>query len=261
MIRVGPLALSLERLWVVLAGGAFLAVMEFYARRHDAHLREVAWNALVIGFVAARVGYVIPRWESFSPEPWVVLYVWQGGFDPFWGILAGGGYTLFSLRNRKSIQYAIIAAVVGFLVLGLLYRPASAQKEDLPSLSLSTMDGQSFDLASLKGQPLVVNAWATWCPPCRRELPMFIEEASQNQAVVFAFVSQGETADVVDAYLQDAGLTLPLSLLDTQILMSDSLGVQGLPTTLFFNAQGQLVARHPGELSRAQLRDYLARIQ
>lgn len=261
MIRVGPLSLSLERLWIVEALAVYLLVTEVFSRRtRDHRLRDVAWTAVIWGLVGARLGYVLPRWEVYGMEPLSLLYVWQGGFAPLWGMVVGGGYALVNLGNRPSLRYFLIAAGVGLLVLGLVYRPAGTAQLSLPTLSLSTLEGNRYDLASLGGQPLVVNAWATWCPPCRKELPMMAEEAEAHPGVKFAFVSQGEGADIVKAYLSDANLELPLVLLDSDLRMSEVLKVQGLPTTLFFSADGRLVASHAGELSRAQLRDYLMQI-
>lgn len=261
LIRLGPVSLSLERLWIVEALAIYLLATEVFVRRtHDHRLRDVAWNAVIWGLVGARLGYILPRWEVYGLEPLSILYVWQGGFTPLWGMVVGGGYALVNLGNRPSLRYLLIAAGLGLLVLGLVYRPANSADLRLPTLSLSTMQGENFDLASLAGEPLVVNAWATWCPPCRKELPMMAEEAEAHPGVKFAFVSQGEGAEIVRAYLSDAKLSLPLVLLDLDLRMSEVLKVQGLPTTLFFSADGKLMASHAGELSRPQLRDYLTQI-
>lgn len=95
-------------------------------------------------------------------------------------------------------RYALGAALAAALVAGVfLVRKAPAQEARLPDLTLTTLGGTEVRLSDFRGKPLVLNAWATWCPPCRRELPMMVRLAQENPEVRFAFVSQGEGPLVV----------------------------------------------------------------
>lgn len=153
-------------------------------------------------------------------------------------------------------RYALLAAAAVGLVYGLLgqRRPQEAR---LPNLTLERLGGEPVELRSFLGKPLVINAWATWCPPCRREPPMFLKVAERTPEVRFVFVSQGEGPEAVRRFLEEEGLSMEWALLDPSTRLSEALNIQGLPTTFFFDREGRLLLRHMGELSEALLLDYL----
>ncbi|GAB5602647.1 TlpA disulfide reductase family protein [Thermus sp. FJN-A] len=256
-LQVGPLAIPWARVQVALALLVLVGVAEVLARRVDRRLSPWAHNAVLLGLVGARLGFVLENWAVFARDPLSVLYVWQGGFDPVWGILTAGGYTLMALPKHLW-RYALVAALAAGLGLGLfLTRKGGAQEVRLPGLTLASLGGTPVNLQEFRGKPLVVNTWATWCPPCRRELPMMVRVSQENPGVRFAFVSQGEGPAVVRSFLEAQGLAPEWVLLDPETRLSQALGVQGLPTTFFFDREGRLVARHLGELSEALLLGYL----
>ncbi|GGN04302.1 thiol:disulfide interchange protein [Thermus composti] len=256
-LTLGPFALPWPRVQVALALLVLVGVAEFFARRVDRRLSSWGQGAVWVGLLGARLGFVLENASVYAKDPLAVLYVWQGGFDPLWGILAGGGYTLMTLPKHLW-RYALGAALVAGLVAGVfLVRKPPAQEVRLPALTLTTLGGTEVRLSDFRGKPLVLNAWATWCPPCRRELPMMVRLAQENPEVRFAFVSQGEGPLVVKNFLEERGLSPEWVLLDPETRLAQALGVQGLPTTFFFDREGRLVARHLGELSEALLLGYL----
>ncbi|MBA3591443.1 MAG: TlpA family protein disulfide reductase [Methylibium sp.] len=144
------------------------------------------------------------------------------------------------------------------LVLALLGGPSlaagTAGESALPRVPLMTLEGAPVDLpAFAKGQPTVVNLWATWCPPCREEMPMLALAQERETSVRFVFANQGESAAVVRRYLYDEILALDNVLLDAASALRPAVGARGLPTTLFYDAEGRLVARHVGAISKAAL--------
>ena len=130
----------------------------------------------------------------------------------------------------------------------------------LPSMTLPTLDGGEVDVAEYRGTPTVINFWATWCPPCRREMPMMAEVARSAEGVRFLFVNQGENAGAVESYLTAANFQIPNLLLDQRQRLGAFFGIRGLPTTLFFDASGELTEFHFGELSEAALRQYMEKL-
>ena len=88
MISVGPLALALERLFAVLGIVVFMATANWIGRRHGPDSDKAAWRALLVGLVAARLGFVAQNWPAFAVEPLSILYVWQGGFSPLIGLVS-----------------------------------------------------------------------------------------------------------------------------------------------------------------------------
>jgi len=154
-------------------------------------------------------------------------------------------------------MWLVLAAVFVAGAAALFLRPAGPKPLALPSLTLKSLQGNSFDLASLKGKPVVLNAWASWCGPCRREMPMLLQIAKANPNITFAFVNQGEGPQAVKVYEQETKLSLPLVLLDSDTQLATLLGFPGLPATFVFDSQGRLVARHLGQLAQGQLEQYL----
>lgn len=126
-----------------------------------------------------------------------------------------------------------------------------------PDVKLVTLDGHSITLYAIAArhphQPMVVNLWASWCPPCRAEMPMLAAAQAHDPNVTFVFANQGESASAARQFLSSESLTLNNVLLDSGRRLARSVGTQAYPTTLFYNAAGRLVDRHMGMLSRATL--------
>lgn len=136
----------------------------------------------------------------------------------------------------------------------------SKLSRNLPdALVLSNLQGQPVDLNDFKGQPVVINFWATWCPPCVREMPLLASYAEEGLTLVL--INQGETVDVITDYLDSAGLTFEHMLLDPRQMALQAMQVRGLPTTQFFDAEGRLVNEHTGELHDEQLQQFVQRYQ
>jgi thiol-disulfide isomerase/thioredoxin len=111
-----------------------------------------------------------------------------------------------------------------------------------------------------RGRPVVVNLWATWCGPCRQEMPTLAAAQQQHPSVGFLFVNQGETAATVRAYLAANGLLLQDVLLDARSALGPAVGSGGLPTTLFYDARGRLIDAHFGVLNAPALEARLQRL-
>ncbi len=261
-VTIGPLALSLERAFGILAILTFVIVSGVASRRRE-ELAHWDGGALVSGLVFGRLGYVAFHASTFLARPLSVFYVWQGGFSPLGAV---AGVVLFSLwhfrRSRKGLPSALIVLSVAFLVWAVPTAVTSVLESRgepvrMPAISLSTLDGEEVEMAHYLGTPTVVNFWATWCPPCRREMPMMARLARETEGTTFVFVNQGEDAQAVDAYLEAESLVLPNVLLDRGQRLGTYFGVRGLPTTAFFDSDGVLTDYHFGELSEAGLVSYL----
>lgn len=135
-------------------------------------------------------------------------------------------------------------------------RPPSPQVGfPAPDFRLTNVDGQTRDLAGLKGQPVVLNFWATWCPPCQAEMPALQRLADDYAArgVTVLGINQAETAEQVRGYLEARGIDFPV-VLDADAAVSQAYRVRSLPTTFFIDPYGvidEIVVGGP--LSRALL--------
>jgi len=264
-VSLGPVVLSGSRFGVALALIALLVTSEILERRGRKGVAPVAWNAVVLGLLAARLGYVALHLGSYVRAPLSALYVWQGGFDLPVGVAAAVLYAVAVLRSRRAVLAgALLAGLIGAVVWGgwqLASGPPPAPSPDVLTARLQGLDGVQTDVKAFVGRPLVVNLWATWCAPCQRELPMLAAQAAATPGVTFLFVSQGEPQPRVAAYLKEHDLSLEHVFLDGNSRLSAAVSTRGLPTTLFFDARGKLVGRWLGELSKAKLGDELQRIR
>ena len=261
-VTIGPLMLPLPRLFALLALVALLVTAALLGRRLHSELGTLGTPLIISGGIAARLGYVLAHVDAYRAEPWSVLFFWQGGMDPLWAVAGAVFYGLWHFRGRRRLQRLAQLPVAAGLGVWLalngghawLAEPATAS---LPDQALPRMDGERLALDQWQGQPVVVNLWASWCPPCRREMPRLAEEAERHPQVRFAFVNQGEKRATVAAYLERQSFSLSPVLLDRQARLQTRYEAPGLPATLFFNREGRLVDAHVGEISRAALRDAL----
>jgi len=127
----------------------------------------------------------------------------------------------------------------------------------LPAITLTSLQRQPIALADTQGKPVVVNLWASWCGPCRREMPVLARAQQRHPDIRFLFVNQGETREEVEGFLGAERLALQNVLLDADSLTSTRLQVHAYPTTLFFDSHGRLQGLHMGELSAAGLQSKL----
>ena len=154
----------------------------------------------------------------------------------------------------KKIQVCVWAIAVLLLV-------ACGESKPKPELVLQDLQGKQVSLQQLQGKPAVINMWATWCAPCRREMPV-LQQAQQNHPQIqFVLLNQGEKAPVISAYLQKNQIQLANVWLDETMQSRTVLPYQGLPSTYFLNKQGEVVAHSLGELTPVQLQQYLQQIQ
>lgn len=118
-----------------------------------------------------------------------------------------------------------------------------------PGFSLTDMDGEQHTLDDYRGKVIMLNLWATWCPPCRREIPSMesIFQDLRDKGFVVLAVNQFETPDHVFSYMGQLSVypTFPV-LFDRDSKVSELYGVKGLPTTLLINRQGQVAYRAIG---------------
>lgn len=260
-VSLGPLVMDASRFSVILGMFVFLVGAGILSRKIDERFNNWAWVALLFALIGARAGHVILNWTSFSQEPMRIFSVWQGGF--YWpGAVIGLALSFFFvLKDYKQRLWAfapVLAALFIWNSTNMLTNPAQALS--VPDQVFEAYQGEGFSLASTHGKPQVVNLWASWCPPCRREMPMMADMALNNDAVDFTFANQGEGRAAINKYLDKEELKLPRLLIDQFSDLSRHYGAPGLPATLFIGADGVLKNAHLGEISREVLQEKIDRL-
>lgn len=246
-VSFGPFAFDTERFAVVLGLVVFLAMASILAHRVDDRLGSWSSMTALAGIGGARLGHVLQHLDSFGNEPWRVLAVWQGGFS-WTGAAAGvvGMLAMLFLRTRTIVGWAALSVAATSSTLLI----AGTDNQLPPSTAIfQSSTGGAWTIGG-NGRPVVLNLWASWCPPCRHELPMMAGVAASTDEVEFVFANQGEAPSVLAAYLRDNDLSLPGAVFDPELLLSRHYSAVGLPATLFLASDGTLAASHLGEISR-----------
>jgi thiol-disulfide isomerase/thioredoxin len=117
----------------------------------------------------------------------------------------------------------------------------------VPALSLPDRSGGRLSLANLTGKVVLLNFWATWCPPCRAEMPSIerLWKAMKGKDFTIAAVDEGESAATVNAFFAKNGYSYPVAL-DVNGGAGDAFAVQGIPTTYLLDKNGLAIARVVG---------------
>lgn len=127
-----------------------------------------------------------------------------------------------------------------------------------PNFTLPSLEGKQVSLSDYSGQVVLVNAWATWCPPCTAEMPEindFYEAHRQDGFVVLAVNSREET-ETVETFIQEYGFSFPV-LLDSTGAVMEKYQVRGLPTTFIIDRDGQIQRQHVGAVTGQQLESWI----
>lgn len=190
---------------------------------------------------------------------------------------------------KNYIKYILIAisliAVIALAVFGYNYLSSRYQPEEQSGTNSDTsvesgnskesinqaldftvtdMDGNNVKLSDYFGNPIVINFWATWCGPCKSELPVFNKLYSENKdEVVFLMVNltdgYRDTTKSVNKFVSDNNYSFPVYF-DTEYSASDAFDVSGIPMTVFIDENGALYDSHIGMINESALEDYLIKL-
>jgi cytochrome oxidase Cu insertion factor (SCO1/SenC/PrrC family)/thiol-disulfide isomerase/thioredoxin len=135
--------------------------------------------------------------------------------------------------------------------------PATQTGARAPAFALMATDSGRVSLGSLAGKPLVINFWASYCPPCRAEMPMLVRDVGAAPSARLVLIDEGDSADAARGFLNALGITQP-SLLDPDLSAGHAYGAIAYPTTVFVKPDGTIAARQVGQLDEGVLTAELA---
>jgi peroxiredoxin len=145
----------------------------------------------------------------------------------------------------RGVKVALGAAALAVAAGAALWALSSRGPTLAPDFAAPDLSGQAVSLAALRGKVVVVNVWATWCPPCRQEMPSMQRLAAHFRGRDFQLlaVSQDEDGkEKVEAFARELGLSFPV-LLDPQRQVGERFGVWGYPETFIIDRNGYVVER------------------
>ena len=271
-ITLGPLALPVAPLLWLGATWSAAALARRLAGADAARRAErLVWAAAATGLLAARAAYLLSHTQPYLATPWAAIDLRDGGWHVPAGLAAGALALLLGVWRSPALRRPVAIATLGGAAVWAAGAGAARLAggmpalDRVPSVAVRGLAGEpSAMLPELAaGAPAVINLWASWCGPCRAEMPALVRARQRHPGVRFLLVDQGEAAAVVRAYLEREGLPTDGVWLDAASALGPAVGSRGLPTTLFFDAGGRRVDAHFGALNaaalEARLRDLQAR--
>jgi thiol-disulfide isomerase/thioredoxin len=265
MVTLGPLTFPAGV--IALLAGVIVAfvINGSLDRRGHTSAESALWLSLLVALLAARAVFVWRWWPEYVAQPMSMLNVRDGGFPALPALLALiVTAALIAWRRPRWRETLAWSAGGGILVWGFIsltvQQLEAMTRLPLPDVAMNDMDGHSTDLRNWHGKPTVINLWATWCAPCRREMPVLELAQQQMPDVRFVFANQGESASAVRTFLTGQKLSLDNVVIDDGMQLSQYYSVRGYPSTLFLDAQGHLRDVHMGELSAATLAESLGHV-
>ena len=172
-------------------------------------------------------------------------------------VLLGGAYVLYSRFSDDFKQEQLSGQAASNAGDSASSGADGKEKQAAPDFTVYDADGNAAQLSDYIGKPIVLNFWASWCGPCKNEMPEFNEKSIELEGKVqFLMVNMTdgsrETLDTAKAYVESEGFTFPV-LYDTDIDAANTYRVYSLPTTYFIDENGGLTARASGTIDAATL--------
>lgn len=166
------------------------------------------------------------------------------------------------IHQQRNWSWLWVASM-GLIAIGLLIyffsAPDVAKGDAAPDFTaVDAFSGQDVSLSDYRGQVVMVNFWATWCPPCRAEMPLMQQAYTEYADDGFAIlaVNNREQGIAVRSFAEQVGLSFPV-LLDEGGTVQNLYGVQGYPMSVFVDAEGIVYEVHTGAVTARDLDQYI----
>jgi thiol-disulfide isomerase/thioredoxin len=263
-LNIGPLAFQLTHILVLASALVAIGVGWLVGRRHRIGISDVLFDMVLVAVPVGRAVFVALWFSAYREDPWSIFDIRDGGFELWSAAAAAVLVAAWRVWQRRALLRPLVSGLLAGMVLWVLLPFAgfagTAPAQRIPALSLTGLDGAPTQLAAAtNGRAMVVNMWATWCPPCQREMPALARAQALHPEITFLFVNQGESLEVVRRYLHVVPFRLEHVLVDEGNLLGRAMHSSALPMTLIYGADGKLAFSHQGLISEAVLAMQLER--
>ncbi len=221
-------------------------------------------SRVFVALIVSRMVFVVQyRDQYFSDETpaFAIVDIRDRGFEPvaFLVVIALGlGHMLLRESRLRRPLLVLMATALVWVGAGMtLFKYTHSTPQNWPEYSFRDLTGNPEPLRSGVANMTVVNLWATWCPSCRTEMPVFEQAQYSYPHVRFIMLNQGESKTEVADFIEAEGYQFDNLWLDTEGRMGHWFGQSALPVTLVFNKEGKLLNGHMGVMSAAVLEQLL----
>lgn len=148
---------------------------------------------------------------------------------------------------------ALIVAIIIFYMISppSVQHPSSTTNAEAPSFTLSDIDGHSVSLSNYRGKVIILDFWAPWCPPCRREIPDFISLQNQYASQGLQIIGIGlDQPNNVASFVQEHGINYPV-VVGSNAITNLYGGISGIPTTFVIDRRGNIINKFEGFTNRS----------
>jgi len=128
--------------------------------------------------------------------------------------------------------------------------------QQAPDFTLSTIDGKEVKLSNLRGRKVMINFWATWCPPCKAEMPAMQQLYNQANGLMEILGINIDPKNDVEGFVRENQLTFPI-LLDKTGRVNEDYSILSIPTTLLINEEGMIEKKHIGAMTLEQMEEFV----
>ncbi len=275
-LHIGPLTISAQAALLIGTAGT-AGIVLFFLLRRDKLLRRYFFDTLSTAILIVFAGWkLFPLFFSFHElitHPLTLLYT-PGGIR---GIMLGTGIGLLYVilviltgkkkESRRLIRpfliFTGIFIILSSLSIGVSLAAGGKTGENIAvPFYAATLEGTDISLDNLRGKTVILNFWATWCPPCKAELPVLVSFAENLQDTstvligIDAISSEKSLADVKH-FMQENSITYPV-IPDTGGRIAAEYGITSLPTSVVISPEGIIREKHTGVVDYFWLRSHLS---
>lgn len=262
-IRIGPVGLPSYVLFLLIAYTLALFVLYLlkYKKEHRKQINNITITTLLIIFIVWKFSPLITSFSTVSKNLKAILYLPGSTGGLIAAFMAAAVYVAVKLKKAKgnlvifskglSMSFGII--IIASTLLAVAYsfvteKEGSSVSEENAALLLHNTEGQTVNLARQRDKILVLNFWASWCPPCRAEIPELNHLYQSKLAAEIYFYTINLTStepagDTVTAFMQQYDISFPV-LLDTTGKTANFFNVKSVPTTIILDKKGEEVIRY-----------------